>query len=65
VNDLDVETRQARACLGCADLALWCGFLKSDKHRLHRFAPSLARYRHAAARASSVMAAEIFSAIWY
>src|SRR5262249_38876206 len=25
VNDLDVEARQARGCLGCADLALWCG----------------------------------------
>src|SRR5215813_1875246 len=36
--------------------------LNSDKHRLHSFEPSLVRYRHAAARAPSVMPAEIFSA---
>jgi hypothetical protein len=54
--------RPGRRALALVAPISLCGAasLKSDKHRLHRFAPSLARYRHATARASSVMAAENF-----
>src|SRR5262249_16094617 len=55
-----------RAVALVAPTSLCCGSLSnSDNRRLHCFSPSLTCYHHAPARASSIMAAEIFSADWH
>src|SRR5262249_49718883 len=65
VNDLDVKTRQARRRPGCANLTPSPVSLELRQRSSPLFLPSPTRYRSAAARASSIMAAEIFSADYH